>query len=81
MRYPPGSQKTRFHAFRNPKRNNLSIAMRRIFRIVTWCGIALAMGPGSSIPNSFDMLFLIGGVLMAAIGALGLITTLEKRRA
>jgi hypothetical protein len=55
--------------------------MRHAFRIIAWSGIALAMGPGSSIPNDYDAICLMGGVLMVSIGAMGMIVTLEKSRA
>ncbi len=54
--------------------------IKNIFRLVLWLGIASVLGPGSSIPNHFDMLFLIGGIFLMTLGALGVMLSSKVRR-
>ncbi|MBB63859.1 MAG: hypothetical protein CMO81_02225 [Waddliaceae bacterium] len=48
--------------------------LKKIGRVCAWLGIVLVLGPGTAIANEFDMVFLVGGVLLLSIGAVFLLT-------
>lgn len=48
--------------------------MKLFFRILIWLGFTLIFGPGTSLDNSYDQVFLIGGLTLAVIGFIGILT-------
>lgn len=53
--------------------------MRNVWRGLTWLGVFLVLGPGSSIPNDFDVLYAIAGIFLISIGVLGVVFSSRQR--
>ncbi len=49
--------------------------MKMFWRGVAWFGVALVLGPGSSIPNDYDAVFQIIGLLLTLTGTLAMLVT------
>ena len=45
------------------------------FRLIAWLGLLTVIGPGTSITNDYDMLFLVGGLFFMSIGVIGMLTS------
>lgn len=50
---------------------------RNVPRGIAILGVLLAMGPGYSIPNNFDMIWRLAGVLVMTVGVLSMLGTLR----
>ena len=54
--------------------------MRRVARILMAVGVVSSLGFGFLVPNMFDMLFLVAGVLIMSLGSVLLVLSSSNRR-
>ena len=48
-------------------------SMKNVWRGLAWFGVALILGPGSSIPNAYDAVFQVLGLFLTVSGTLGMV--------
>jgi peptidoglycan/LPS O-acetylase OafA/YrhL len=51
----------------------VKLTAKSIWRGLSWFGVALVLGPGSSIPNQYDSVFQILGLFFTILGTFGML--------
>ncbi len=46
--------------------------MKTACRILSWVGVGMVLGPGSSFPNNYDAVWQLFGLLFTVTGTIGM---------